>query len=40
MSQNKKDLKKLIDNFVAIYPEHVPHTSILREFIGNSGFKY
>lgn len=33
-------LRQLIDNFIAIYPEHVPPTSILREFIGNSGFKY
>ncbi len=33
-------LRQLIDNFITIYPEHVPPTSILREFIGNSGFKY
>jgi uridine kinase len=33
-------LRRLIDRFVAIYPEHVPPTSILREFIGGSGFEY
>lgn len=33
-------LRKLIDRFIAIYPDHVPPTSILREFIGNSGFEY
>jgi len=27
-------------NFLSILPEHVPLTSILREFIGGSGFKY
>ncbi len=31
-------LLQLVDRFVAIYPDHVPHTSLLREFIGNSGF--
>jgi uridine kinase len=30
-------LRMLIDRFVAIYPEHVPQTSLLREFIGGSG---
>ena len=30
----------LLDHFVTIYPDHVPPTSILREFIGGSGFKY
>ncbi|MCC6903212.1 MAG: cyclic nucleotide-binding domain-containing protein [Polyangiaceae bacterium] len=30
----------LLDRFVTIYPDHVPPTSILREFIGGSGFKY
>jgi uridine kinase len=30
-------LRSLIDRFVAIYPEHVPQTSLLREFIGGSG---
>jgi uridine kinase len=29
----------LLDGFVAIYPDHVPPTSILREFIGGSGFE-
>jgi len=33
-------LQKLIGLFVALYPDHVPPTSILREFIGNSGFDY
>lgn len=30
----------LLDRFVTIYPDHVPPTSILREFIGSSGFEY
>lgn len=29
----------LLDHFVSIYPNHVPPTSILREFIGGSGFE-
>jgi uridine kinase len=29
----------LLDHFVTIYPEHVPPNSILREFIGSSGFE-
>jgi uridine kinase len=33
-------LRLLVDQFVAIYPDHVPPTSILREFIGGSGFEY
>lgn len=33
-------LRHLVDRFVAIYPEHVPPTSIAREFIGGSGFSY
>lgn len=33
-------LRELIDRFVAIYPDHVPPTSILREFIGASSFEY
>lgn len=33
-------LRQLIDKFVTIYPDHVPPTSILREFIGESGFEY
>jgi uridine kinase len=28
-----------LDGFVAIYPDQVPPTSILREFIGGSGFE-
>lgn len=33
-------LRHLIDHFVAIYPDHVPPTSLLREFISGSGFEY
>jgi uridine kinase len=33
-------LRHLLDRFVTIYPEHVPPTSLLREFIGGSGFEY
>ncbi len=33
-------LRHLIDRFVSIYPDHVPPTSIVREFIGGSGFEY
>jgi uridine kinase len=31
-------LRQLIDLFVPLYPDHVPPTSILREFIGGSSF--
>lgn len=30
----------LVDRFVALYPDRVPPTSILREFIGGSAFQY
>ena len=33
-------LRRLIDKFVSIYPENVPQTSLLREFIGGSCFEY
>lgn len=33
-------LRQLIERYVTIYPDHVPSTSILREFIGGSGFDY
>jgi uridine kinase len=33
-------LRLLVDRFVSIYPDHVPPTSILREFIGGTGFGY
>lgn len=33
-------LLRLLDRYVSIYPDHVPPTSILREFIGGSGFEY
>jgi len=32
-------LMHLLDRFVSIYPDHVPATSILREFVGGSGFE-
>jgi uridine kinase len=31
-------LLSLLDRFVTIYPDHVPPTSILREFLGGLGF--
>jgi uridine kinase len=33
-------LLRLLQPFVPIHPDHVPPTSILREFIGGSGFRY
>ena len=33
-------LLSFLDNFAPIAPQHVPGTSILREFIGDSEFKY
>ncbi|MBK8256683.1 MAG: cyclic nucleotide-binding domain-containing protein [Polyangiaceae bacterium] len=33
-------LRQVLDRFVTIYPDHVPPTSLLREFIGGSGFEY
>ena len=33
-------LQHLLERFVPIYPDHVPPTSILREFIGGGGFEY
>lgn len=33
-------LREVIDLVVSLYPDQVPPTSILREFIGNSGFEY
>jgi uridine kinase len=33
-------LRHLIDRFVSINPDHVPPTSMIREFIGGSGFEY
>ena len=33
-------LRAMLDPFVPIGPDHVPPTSILREFIGGSGFTY
>ena len=31
---------QLLDRIVSIYPEHVPPNSLLREFIGGSGFEF
>jgi uridine kinase len=33
-------LRRLLESFVPIHPDSVPPTSILREFIGGSGFSY
>ena len=33
-------LRRLLSQWVPIHPDHVPPTSILREFIGGSGFSY
>ncbi len=33
-------LISFLDNFITIQPKYVPMNSILREFIGDSGFKY
>ncbi|MBR5863770.1 MAG: nucleoside kinase [Alistipes sp.] len=35
-----KRLLKFLDNFTPISPDEIPPTSILREFIGDSSFKY
>ncbi len=35
-----KRLLKFLDNFIPIAPDEIPPTSILREFIGGSSFKY
>ncbi len=33
-------LQAFLENFIEIPEKHVPETSILREFVGDSGFKY
>jgi uridine kinase len=33
-------LRHLVERFVSIHPDHVPPTSLLREFIGGSVFEY
>jgi uridine kinase len=33
-------LLKFLSLFVPVFPDEVPHTSLLREFIGGSGFHY
>ena len=35
-----KRMLKFLDNFVPIAPDEIPPTSLLREFIGGSSFKY
>ena len=35
-----KRLLKFLDNFIPIHTDEIPPTSILREFIGGSSFKY
>ena len=35
-----KRMLKFLDNFIQISPEEIPPTSLLREFIGGSSFKY
>lgn len=35
-----KRMLKVLDNFIPISPEEIPPTSLLREFIGGSSFKY
>lgn len=33
-------LQEFLGSFLVVSPDHVPRTSILREFIGNSSFRY
>ncbi|HMM36580.1 MAG TPA: hypothetical protein PKA62_17880 [Thermoanaerobaculia bacterium] len=33
-------LRRFLELFVPVWPDDVPATSILREFIGGSGFSY
>ncbi len=40
VASSARRLRRLLQQFVPIYPDHVPPTSILREFIGGSGFSY
>lgn len=35
-----KRLLKFLDNFIPLYTDEIPPTSILREFVGGSSFKY
>jgi uridine kinase len=35
-----KRMLKFLDNFIPISPEEIPPTSLLREFIGGSSFRY
>lgn len=40
VAPSARRLRELLQQFVPIHPDHVPPTSILREFIGGSGFTY
>jgi uridine kinase len=40
VAPSARRLRQLLQLFVPIHPDHVPPTSILREFIGGSGFSY
>jgi uridine kinase len=35
-----KRLKNFLRQFLPLQPDEIPSSSILREFIGNSGFHY
>jgi uridine kinase len=35
-----RQLLRFTSNFMYLLPDYVPFTSILREFIGGSGFRY
>lgn len=39
-ASSARRLRELLQLFVPIHPDHVPPTSLLREFIGGSGFAY
>jgi uridine kinase len=40
MAPSARRMRQLLQQFVPIHPDHVPPTSLLREFIGGSGFSY
>jgi uridine kinase len=40
VAPSARRLRQLLQLFVPIHPDHVPPTSLLREFIGGSGFSY
>jgi len=33
-------LRAMLDQFITVYPDHVPPNSLIREFIGGSGFDF